>query len=82
MADKVNRSNIVFDNETHQEEGITGSYAALTCNVSLDNRDPRICVIWKRFNNSVPRVDGVLKFGLSLHFKEVKTIDSVSVSLV
>jgi hypothetical protein len=78
LAEQVNISNIILDNVTHYEEGTTGSFASLTCDVSLDERDDSVCVIWKRRNNSIPRVDGVLSVGLSLHFKEVKATDSVS----
>jgi hypothetical protein len=46
-------------------------------NIVSDNErwDRDTCVIWKRYNNSLLRVDGVRSIGLTLPFNEIKPTD-------
>jgi hypothetical protein len=78
-ADDLEFSNIDFDNETHFAEGAIDGFASLTFDVPLVDRDPNVCVIWRRNNDTQLRENGVLSVGLSLIFEELVPYDKVSV---
>jgi Immunoglobulin domain len=52
-----------------------GSFAKLHCNAPVERWDHDTCVIWKRYNYSLLRVDGVRSIGLTLQFNDIKSTD-------
>jgi hypothetical protein len=64
----------VNDNDTIFIKAVTGSTINLLCNIAGSGKTKN-CVEWKRNNNTIPRVDHVIRVKTTLHLGDLKMSD-------